>query len=226
MQDGQYNPRLPELKDISNDIALEQVYSPEELAFYSSTIKGRGGEDIAVVDAAVMGRFFVEGDIVEYIECSARTNPALFADGVRDVWVTQRVSRPQRIGSGLILLGIQWLMCVICALCIAMAVSGSDAIQWFIAGSGVVCATVLVALRLRRMIGSGPIVMDEPVVKRWLHDVPTIYSPWVQLDYDAWTSLLDYVSVRDVKDKSVDIRQLRDTMDNVCFGFPFSAWVR
>lgn len=225
MQDGSYNPRLPELKDISDDIVLEQVYAPEELAFYSSTIKGKGGEDIAVVDAAVMGRFFVEGDIVEYIECSARTNPALFADGVKDVWVTQRVSRPQRIGSGLLLVAIQWLMYVICALSIAIAIDGSSVAHWLIVGGGTACATVLAALRLRRMIGSGSIVMDEPVVKRWLYDVPTMYSPWVQLDYEAWVSLLDYVAVRDVKDKDVDIRQLRDTMDNVCFGFPFSSWV-
>lgn len=190
--------------DLGDDMVLESVGIPP------GAVDVLGGPEVSedvmgdtgTTDAAVSIRLVDAGRVVEWVECSARTNAILWLADSRSVWVARRehdvVGTYRRSGAtAAVVSGWVFMMVVVCAM--VGALGGSATAMSLVGGIGGVVGLVVTWLLLRRLQGRS-----------------TVTGDWQAMDMAQWDAVLGHLWAR--YDMGHDSRDILHTVDMIVLG--------
>lgn len=176
------------LHDLSDSVELEALPAPEEW--------GPGAPD---VDAAVMVRLIVAGKVVEYVECSRRTDKNLYLANVGDVWVRWRIKDSIPVVQRIFVV-LAFAVAIPAVAMMAMIFLEADWIAMVSAGVlGFLAAVTMIIKKLESMSA-----------------VDVSWGRWVKMPAGAWAGLLDHA--RERISEGVDSQVVVSMMDMVVYG--------
>ena len=156
-----------DLSDLRDSMVLESLAAPEDL----------GGDDVEV-GAGVMIRLVIDGRVVEYLECSRRTDKDLFLADETGVWVRWRVTDTMPVVQR-VLIAMMAVLAIPAAGVVAMAAIGAD---WL----GLAAGGVLGLLLALAAMGA---VLPRLAAAR------VAWGAWAPISPEKWATVLDRVRV-------------------------------
>lgn len=185
--------------DLGDDMVLESVETPPgavDALGDPDTSEGVTGAT-GTTDAAVSIRLVDAGRVVEWVECSARTNTTLWLNDSRSVWVARRehdVLGTYRRGGALVALVSSWVFVMVVVCATVGALGGPAAAMSLIGGIAGVVALVVTWVLLRRLRGRSAVTGD-----------------WQGMDMAQWDAVLGHLWARyDMGHDSGDILRTAD----------------